>query len=155
MIDCTLLILLDEIRGKLLRVLEGVDERQARFAPPGLHNTILWHAGHCYIVTEWLIAGALAIPPQAAAGWFEMFSWESEPARISPDRWPRLADVVAALKEQREVHAKRIAAASASQLDAPAGQGRTMRGQIIHALHDEACHTGEIWLLRKLQQENA
>jgi hypothetical protein len=45
MADQTLLPLAKEIRGKTLRILEGVDEQQARYAAPGLNNTILWQGG--------------------------------------------------------------------------------------------------------------
>ena len=27
---------------------------------------------------------------------------------------------------------------------------QTVRRKIVHAIHDEACHSGEIWLLRKM-----
>ena len=33
----------------------------------------------------------------------------------------------------------------------PAQPEHPLRYRILHALHDEACHTGEIWLLRKMQ----
>jgi hypothetical protein len=32
----------------------------------------------------------------------------------------------------------------------PGRGNHTARYAIIHALHDEACHSGEIWLLRKM-----
>jgi len=42
---------------------------------------------------------------------------------------------------------------SAKQLDQPAAghPDDTVRYAILHALHDEACHSGEMHLLRKLQ----
>jgi hypothetical protein len=45
--DQSLLLLLDEVRDKTLQVLHAVDPRHARW-------TILWHAGHAYILAEWL-----------------------------------------------------------------------------------------------------
>ena len=47
-----------------------------------------------------------------------------------------------------EAHRKRLASP-----DANPEMGRRVienRTRILHALHDEACHSGEIWLLRKL-----
>ena len=51
--DTSLLLLLDEVRGKTLRVLKAVPSESTRWAPPGLQNTILWHAGHALVVVEW------------------------------------------------------------------------------------------------------
>jgi hypothetical protein len=150
--DNSLLLAVDEIRGKTLLLLQGVGDREARFAPPGLHNTILWHAGHCYILAEWLALMAAGQTPQAPQGWYEMFSWDSHPATVPPDAWPALSVVVDALSEQHQ-RLKRVGGAlSDVQLAAaPVDRaGRTLRYYIQHALHDEACHGGEIWLLRKM-----
>jgi catechol 2,3-dioxygenase-like lactoylglutathione lyase family enzyme len=76
------LLAFDEIRPKTLRMLDGVSEEQARWAPAGLQNTILWHAGHAYVVLESLAMDALGLAKIIPAGWFETFSWESEPAKV-------------------------------------------------------------------------
>lgn len=151
--DLSLLMLLDEVRGKTLRALEGVSDLEARWAPPGLQNTILWHAGHSYVVTESLTMEAVARKPQLPTGWFEMFSWESRPGKIPPDRWPPLAQVVVELGQQHGHLRRVIAELAEDQLSAPspARPEHPLRYRILHALHDEACHTGEIWLLRKIQ----
>ena len=88
--DSTLLLLLDEVRGKTLRILDAAPAESALLAPPGLHNHVLWHAGHGYVVVEMLTLGALGRTPEIPDGWFEMFSWESRPARVPHDRWPSL-----------------------------------------------------------------
>jgi hypothetical protein len=46
-------------------------------------------------VVESLTLGALGRTPQIPDGWFTMFSWESRPARVPPDRWPPLGEVPA------------------------------------------------------------
>ncbi len=148
-----LVSLLDEVRGKTFRVLNGLTAEQARWTPPGLRNTILWHAGHSFIVVEWLTMGAIGRPPQAPEGWFEIFSWESRPDLVPADRWPTLEEVVERLRDQQsrmreiyhELTPEVLARASAS------GSPRTVQSSIIHGLHDEACHCGEMMLLRKLQ----
>ena len=65
--DPTLLLLLDEVRGKTVRVLETIAAEDSAWAPPGLQNTILWHAGHSYFLLEWLTTKGLgqsgACPP--------------------------------------------------------------------------------------------
>ena len=57
--DQSLILLLDEVRGKTLRLLDSLNEKDARWAPPGLQNSVLWHAGHAYFLLEWLTMKAL------------------------------------------------------------------------------------------------
>jgi hypothetical protein len=150
--DLSLLLLLDEVRGKTLRLLDGVTDQQARWTPPGLHNHILWHAGHSYVLVESLVMECVGKRPQLPEGWFEIFSWQSDPARVAGDRWPPLSEVVAELARQHQRLRQVVAGLSEDQLarPMPASRGRSARYAIIHGLHDEACHSGEIWLLRKL-----
>jgi hypothetical protein len=152
MSDRSLLLLLGEVRGKTLRLLQGVSEKEAHWTPPGLHNHILWHAGHSYVLVESLTMEAIGQQPQIPNGWFEMFSWRSDPARVAADRWPPLSEVVAQLTEQQVRLRHVIGGLSDEQLSSPmpGNPNRTVRYAILHGLHDEACHSGEIWLLRKL-----
>jgi DinB family protein len=151
--DESLQLLLKDVRGKTLRILDDVTEEQARYAPPGLHNSILWHAGHSLIVVEALgVAPATGMAPVYPDGWFDKFSWKSEPARVTS--WPTLAEVKAKLKDQAERLATALNSLSDAQLSAPTGdpsKGRNLRWSILHGLHDEAGHQGEMWLLKKLQ----
>jgi hypothetical protein len=151
--DETLLALLDEVRGRTLRFLQGVTAEQARWAPPGLQNSILWHAGHCYILAEHLTMGPLGLPPRVPEGWFDAFGWGSRPALVPEDRWPTLEDVADRLADQHRRLRRVIGGLTAGQLagETAGDPGRTVRWSIVHGLHDEACHGGEILLLRKLQ----
>jgi len=153
MADESLLLLLKDVRGKTLRILDDVTEEQARFAPPGLSNSILWHAGHSLVVVEHLgVSPATGKPPVYPQGWFDKFSWKSEPAKVT--QWPKLSEVKAALAEQAERLGTAISALTEEQLRQPAGdpaRGRNLRWSILHGLHDEAGHQGEMWLLKKLQ----
>lgn len=152
MADKTLLMLLDDIRNKTLNVLQGLTETQARWAPPGLQNSCLWHAGHAYVVTEFLSMRALDRDAKMPVDWLKMFSWESNPAHVSPENWPPLETVVAALTTQHERLRGIIESLTAEQLDAPepGNPSHPVRYGILHGLHDEARHSGEISLLRKL-----
>jgi hypothetical protein len=152
MADQTLLTLLDDVRGKTLAVLEGLDDLHARWAPPNLQNSCLWHGGHAYVVTEFLTMKALGREPLMPGGWLKMFSWESNPAHVPPESWPPLAEVVSALREQHHRLREVIGSLRPDQLDAPepGNPARTVRYAITHGLHDEARHSGEISLLRKL-----
>ncbi len=152
--DPTLLNLCDEVRQKTLRRLEDVTEEQARFVPDGLQNSILWHAGHAFVVTEWLTMGAISAETTCPDGWFEMFSWTSKPAEIPQDAWPTLSEVVEQLRLQHGRLHGAIKNIPAERLDQPAADDATVsvRFRIMHGIHDEACHSGEIWLLRKMQE---
>src|SRR4051812_40083780 len=100
MADETLLTLADEVRGKTLRLLDGVPADAARFTA-GLSNSTLWHAGHALMLVEHLcIIPATGGAPQYPAGWFEMFGWQSRPASVPPGAWPNLGDVVERLRDQ-------------------------------------------------------
>ena len=152
MIDATLMELVKEVRWKTLKQLETVDEQMAKFTPPGLHNTILWHAGHAVVVVETLcfVATTNAVP-QYPQDWFTKFSWSSTPATVT--QWPALAEVVERLTDQRQRLYSMLESLSPEQLDRVLGdppRSRTFRGTIVHALHDEANHQGEIHLLKKL-----
>ena len=156
MADETLLMLIRDVRGKTLKLLDGLTDEQARFTAPGLANSILWHAGHSWVVNEYLGIGSITgKPPVYPDGWFETFSWQSKPALV--ENWPRLSEVVEHLREQQQRLASGVEQLSPSQLAQVIGdpsKGRTVRYGILHGLHDEAQHQGEIWLLKKMSNAN-
>ena len=153
MADESLLLLAAEVRGKTLRILEGVTDEQARFSgPAGLNNSILWHAGHALVLVEHLcVAPASGRPPVYPPGWFETFGWQSVPATVT--RWPRLAEVTERLREQSGRLTAALEALTPEQLDRVVDpqRNRRLRYTILHGLHDEANHQGEMYLLRKIQ----
>jgi hypothetical protein len=149
--DESLILLATEIRGKTLRLLDGVTDADARFTPAGLSNTILWHAGHALVVVEHLsVAPATGRAPGYPQGWFETFSWKSVPATVT--QWPALGEVVERLREQLTRLTSAIGALAPGELDRIGSNGRTLRYSILHGLHDEACHQGEIHLLKKMRK---
>jgi len=154
--DSSLLLLLNEVRGKTLRLLDGVSEKEARRSPRWLQNHIVWHAGHCYVLVESLAMEAIGQQPQIPNGWFEMFSWKSNPGQVAPDQWPTLVQVVSHLADQHRRLRQAIEPLTEGQLSsmAPGDSGRPVRYAIVHGLHDEACHSGEIWLLRKMMRSS-
>ena len=151
MADETLLLLAKEVRGKTLRLLEGVDDRQALFAAPGLNNSILWQGGHALIVVEHLgVSPATGKPPAYPAGWFEKFSWQSKPATVTS--WPEAEEVRGALRDQLQRLIAAIEPLSEEKLNqvVDTARNRTLRYSILHGLHDEAGHQGEMYLLKKM-----
>ena len=153
MADETLILLASEVRGKTLKLLDGVTDDLARFTGPGLSNSTLWHAGHALVIVERLsVAPATGRPPQLPAGWREIFDGQSRPATVPRDAWPPLAEVVRQLREQLDRLMAAIRVLPPGRLDeiVDAARNRTLRFSILHGLHDEAGHQGEMYLLRKL-----
>ena len=150
MADATLILLAKEIRLKTLKLLDGLSDEQARFAAPGLHNSILWHAGHGVMLMEHLAIIPLtgSEQPGYTAGWFETFSWKSDPRTVTA--WPRVAEVRAELTRQLDRLLALLASADEATLAKLDSRGRPLRYLILHGLHDEAIHQGEMYLLRKM-----
>ena len=154
--DDTLILLANEVRKKTLWLLDGVTDEMAQFVAPGLANSILWHAGHALVVVEHLgVVPASGGPPVLPDGWFETFSWDSRPRTISD--WPRISEVVLHLQMQLPRLVQAIAGLSPQRLEQlhDPGSDRSLRLEILHGLHDEANHQGEIWLLRKMFAKRA
>ena len=135
MSDQSLLLLLDEVRGKTLRLLHAVTDDEAQRPPPDLHNHILWHAGHSFVLVESLVMEAVGDLPQIPEGWFENFSWESKPAQVPSYRWPALERIVAELREQQVRLRRMIEGLSEEQLSRllPGRGKQTARYAILHA----------------------
>jgi len=154
MTDPTLLELVKEVRWKTLKLLETVSQSQALFVPAGLANHILWHAGHSLVVVEGLACNSLAPTelgqsPPFPRDWIDLFRGGSNPAAVTA--WPALSEIIAALKEQRTRLLTLLDTNdNLDRIVGPAPRNRTLRGMIVHALHDEAGHQGEIHLLKKL-----
>ncbi len=150
--DQTLLLLATEVRTKTLRLLDGVTADQAKFTGGGgLNNSILWHAGHALVVVEHLcVSAATERPPQYPAGWYQTFGAKSLPAAVTD--WPDLGTIVAALQEQLGRLSDVIRITHPARMDQviDAERNRTLRYSILHGLHDEANHQGEIYLLKKM-----
>jgi hypothetical protein len=159
--DASLLTMFDEVRGKTLRLVQ-VEPRQALWTPPGTSNLILWHAGHALCVVERLTLTALEgrddEPPALPPGWWDLFGWDSTPATTPAAAWPELAAVVEQLREQHARLGRTFAEITPQTLDEPLDlpdypwHGYSKRFILLHGIHDEACHGGEIWLLRKLYE---
>lgn len=152
MLDPTLILLANEVRGKTLRLLADVADDQARFTgTPALNNSILWHAGHSLWVVEQLaVAPATDRPAVYPPGWFEAFAAKSTPATVAA--WPTLAEVTAALTDQLARLTAALGMLRQERLDQviDVARNRTLRYSILHGLHDEAGHQGEIYLLKKM-----
>ena len=151
MSDPTLILLANEVRGKTLRLIEPLSEADAQFKPPGLNNSILWNAGHALVVVEHLsVAPLYNAQLSYPQGYFETFSWKSDPSTVKS--WPTLAEVRQKLTEQLQKLVAGLEQTDEKRMQEiiDAQRNRTLRWSILHGLHDEAGHQGEIWLLRKM-----
>jgi hypothetical protein len=149
--DESLLMLARDVRNRTLALIDGMTDEQVRYTAPGLTNSILWHAGHIVTGVEHLVVKPItAQEPAYPMGWFQMFSWKSNPQHV--EHWPRLEEVTSQLVDQyrrvtgliQKLNEEHLATITNEQ------KGHTLRYNIVHAFHDEANHQGEIWLLKKL-----
>jgi len=160
MADASLLVVLDEARKKTLRVVDGITRKHALWTPPGERNHILWNTGHIYCMVERVTTAALTgiteVPESLPENWWTMFGWNSQPDQIDREAWPNPSEIVEQLYEQHHRLRHYLASIPEHELaSAPDGkqassESKTTRGLILHALHDESFHAGQIWLLRKL-----
>lgn len=148
--------LAEQVRGVTLRMLKDVPVAWQRWAPAGTSNHILWHAGHMLWVQDILAIEPLTGRSELPAGWAETFGGDCRPVLETKD-WPSLAEVVARLSDQLPRLVDCFAQADPQKLldvSAPSRDWNLPRG-IIHGLHDEARHQGEIFLLQKMCHRQA
>jgi hypothetical protein len=149
-IAATLTELVRQVRSGTLEILAAADERWLTWAPPGTSNHILWHAGHALwlgdVLGVELITGQSELPP----GWAETFGMDCRPVGET-NRWPSRAEVDRLLRQQARRSIKLLGELPRERLEIPGGDGsRTLAGRILHGLHDEARHQGEMYLLWKM-----
>ena len=148
-----------EVRQGTLQILAAAQTAWLTWTPPHTSNHILWHAGHALWLQDVMCVQPLSGSSELPAGWSERFGMNSYPASTSV--WPDRADVEQLLEAQLQRMLRLLGQVSPGQLSQPApnlGGRRNLAGWIIHGLHDEAKHSGEMYLLWKmcrLQQERA
>jgi serine/threonine protein kinase len=147
--------LADEVRERTLQVLGATQRKHLTWAPAGTSNHILWHAGHALWVQDALCIQVATGKSELPPGWEELFRMGSRPAQQRKP-WPTRDELHRALKAQlSRLHAV-IGAFRETDLDAlppfpHRGDDRTLERLVLHGLHDEACHHGEMYLLHKMQ----
>jgi len=140
-----------EVRQGTLQILAATQTAWLTWAPPHTSNHILWHAGHALWLQDVMCVQPLGGNSELPAGWAGQFGMNSFPAGISA--WPDRGDVQQLLEAQLGRMLQLLADVSPGQLSQPARgmSGRkSLAGRIIHGLHDEAKHSGEMYLLWKL-----
>ena len=144
-----------EVRKKTLQILDATRPRELIWAPPGTSNHILWHAGHALWLQDVLCLQQLGGVNGLPDGWEEMFGMNSRPA-LQKRSWPGKGELRRQLQAQLPRLLDAIGAVREADLGLPPsasrGDTRTLGQCILHGLHDEANHQGEMYLLLKMQR---
>ena len=137
-----------QIRGFTLKLITVDDPAVLLWAPPGTSNHLTWHAGHAL----W-VQGALCIEPLTGSnelpdGWARKFGQNCDPV-ASQNEWPSHTTVQDLLSKQQQRLLELIGDIPDDKLVVDPENSRDLIGGIIHGLHDEARHQGEMYLLFK------
>jgi hypothetical protein len=151
--------LASDVRQRTIQLLQAAHRSELTWAPPGTSNHILWHAGHALWVEDALCIQLVTGKSELPAGWAEMFQMGSHPA-LWKKPWPTRDELLSALQAQLPRLVQVIAPLDDEQFDAlppraHRGDTRTLGESILHGLHDEANHQGEMYLLLKMQRRMA
>src|SRR5690606_26520099 len=122
------------------------------FAPAGTSNHILWHAGHALWLGDLLCVELLTGQSELPPGWAGTFGMQCRPPQQTSD-WPSRDELAALLERQLQRVLELLETTTDEQLAEPADLSRgpaSVSARIIHGLHDEAKHCGEMYLLLKL-----
>jgi hypothetical protein len=141
--------LVRQVRGGTLQLLDGAPADALRWAPTGTSNHLLWHAGHALWVQGVLFLEPLVGQNELPAGWAESFGMNCRPLAETRD-WPERAEVSRLLRDQGDRMLEILATTQAplARFD-PAAEGWDLPRGVVHGLHDEAKHQGEMYLLLK------
>jgi hypothetical protein len=144
-------LLARDVRGDTLEFLTTSTSGNLMWTPDGTSNHVLWHAGHALWLQDLMcvepITGRSELPPE----WADRFGMDSQPQTVST--WPPHSEIEELLVSQLDRILDLLDDVTNSALSAPVprlGGKRTLCGWIIHGLHDEAKHSGEMHLLRKM-----
>lgn len=151
-------LLVQQVRGATLDILEGVPEEWLTWSPEGTANHILWHAGHALWVQEVLTLRPLTGVDDLPVGWEDTFGQDCRPVATT-STWPARAELADLLKGQQDRVLRTLDSHRQTLIDHPGleseGAGWPLLDGIVHGWHDEARHQGEMYLLFKLQRAAA
>jgi hypothetical protein len=147
-----------DVRNRTIQLLQAASASESIWVPRGTSNHILWHAGHALwaedVLCIKLVTGASELP----LGWDEMFQMGSRPA-LWKKPWPAKEELVRQLRDQLPRLTQLIGSLTETQLNHKPqfphrDDPRTLGESILHGLHDEANHQGEMYLLLKMQRHS-
>jgi len=146
-----------QVRQDTLQILDAAELNSLTDAPPGTSNHIMWHAGHALWLQDLLCIELLTGHSELPPDWGEKFGMNCRPLHQTVD-WPDRDELTGLLQRQLQRVLELLAAASDEELTKTANPSRgpaAVSDRIIHGLHDEAKHCGEMYLLLKLCRAKA
>ena len=139
-----------QVRGATLQLLESAPEDCLTWAPAGTSNHIIWHSGHALWLQGAICLQALTGNSELPSGWEQTFGMNCRPVKLNT-KWPSREILQQLLSRQLARIIEAVGKADPLRLAEIANaRGDTLAGRIIHGLHDEARHQGEMHLLLKL-----
>ena len=141
-----------QVRRDTLRLLTAAPSDSLTWTPLGTANHIIWHAGHALWLQDHFAIGPLAGQSELPAGWENLFASGSDPTR-PPAPWPERAVLADELRQQYERMAELLDTAGRTKARS-SGRDRQewlrFAASLIHGIHDEARHQGQMSLLIRL-----
>ena len=143
-----------QVRRDTLQILDAAQEDWLAYAPSGTSNHIVWHAGHALWLQDVLCVRLLVGRGELPGGWAEKFGANCRPLDLTKD-WPTRDELRELLQGQLNRVLELLATTPDARLAETADPDRgpaAISDRIIHGLHDEAKHCGEMYLIFKLCQ---
>jgi hypothetical protein len=144
-----------QVRRETVQLLQAARPEELTFAPAGTSNHILWHAGHVLwlqdVLGVRLLTGQSELPP----AWEGTFGMNGRPPHQTTE-WPSRERLVELLQGQLLRLVTLLEEVPEARLSEPADLRRgpaSVAARIVHGWHDEAKHSGEMYLLLKVQRK--
>lgn len=150
---------LAEVRAKTITCLEWSRRGELLWSPAGTANHLTWHAGHALWVHDALVIQPWLGHSELPHGWSGMFKMGSKP-KLHLGTWPTRHEIRQHLEQQLARLVEIFACVPEDSFDhlppyPHPGDHRNLFSLFTHAIHDEANHQGEMYLLLKLQRSNS
>ena len=137
-----------QVRTDTRRLLAAAQPGWLTWAPPGTSNHILWHAGHALWLGDVLCIELLSGKSELPNGWEDTFGMNCRPVATTKT-WPTPEEIDRRLATQLERIVNLLGQTPAEKLVSDSEPSQ-LASRIIHGLHDEAKHQGEMYLLHKM-----
>ena len=134
-----------QVRSYTIELLDATPDDWLHWAPEGTSNHILWHAGHAVWLQDVLCVRLITYRSELPEGWAETFGADCTPVRETTS-WPTRQEVRSLLETQLARLLELFDRESSHFTEGALAE------RVIHALHDEARHQGEMYLLMKLRR---
>lgn len=137
-----------QVRSFTLELVAVENRKMQLWAPAGTSNHMIWHAGHSLWVQDALCVERLTGASELPDGWAKRFGQDCDPV-ASQTVWPDRTHIRDMLSKQQVRLIELIGNMRDDQLVVDSNDPGDVVGGIIHGLHDEGRHQGEMFLLLK------